>query len=104
VDGVLEEGGGPFWFLAQESLPQRLKEGLTGTAQVEEIPIEPGSACDGRQVKEIPWPEHFVIASLRRGAQIIIQKGDTRLCVGDILTVVGEAASIHEVRLICHKD
>lgn len=104
VDAALEEGGGPFWFLPQESLPQRLKEGLTGTAQVVEIPIEPGAACDGRQVKDIPWPEHFVIASLRRGAQIIIPKGDTNLCAGDILTVVGEAATVHEVRLICQKD
>ena len=104
VDAELEEGSGPFWFVPQESLPQRLKEGLTGTAQVEEIPIETGAACDGRQLKDLSWPEHSVIVSLRRGAQIIIPKGDTGLCGGDILTVVGEAATIHEVRLLCQKD
>jgi len=104
VDAELEEGSGPFWFVPQESLPQRLKEGLTGTAQVEEIPIETGAACDGRQLKDLSWPEHSVIVSLRRGAQIIIPKGDTGLCGGDILTVVGEAATIHELRLLCQKD
>jgi monovalent cation:H+ antiporter, CPA1 family len=103
VDAALEDGGGPFWFLPQESLPQRLKEGLSGTTQVEEILIEPGAACDGQQVRAIAWPEHFVIASLRRGAQIIIPKGDTALLAGDMLTVVGETASINNARSLCQK-
>jgi CPA1 family monovalent cation:H+ antiporter len=103
VDAALEESGGPFWFVPQESLPRRLKDGITGTALVEEIAIESGSACEGQQVKDVPWPEHFVIASLRRGTQGLIPKGDTDLRVGDILTVVGEAATIHEARRFCQK-
>ena len=104
VDAALEEGGGPFWFLPQESLPQRLKEGLIGTALVEEIPIEPDAACDGHQVKDVSWPKHYVIAILRRGTHLIIPMGDTVLCAGDILTMVGEATSIREARRLCQKD
>ena len=104
VDAALEEPGGPFWFLPQESLPHRLKEGITGTAQVEEIPIESGSACDGQQVKKILWPEHFVIASLRRGTQVLIPKGDSTLQAGDMLTVVGESKTLAEARRFCQKD
>jgi len=104
VDAVLEEGGGPYWFVPQESLPQRLKDGITGTALVEEIPIQQGAACDGRQVKDIPWPAHFVIVSLRRGTQVLIPKGGTTLYAGDILTAVGENPAIRDARRLCQKD
>ncbi|MBE3142393.1 MAG: TrkA C-terminal domain-containing protein, partial [Planctomycetes bacterium] len=104
VDAALEEGGGPFWFVPQDSLPHRLKDGITGNADVEEIRIESGATCDGRQVKDVSWPEHFVIASLRRDTQVLIPKGDTVLCEGDILTVVGEVATIHEAQRLCQKD
>jgi monovalent cation:H+ antiporter, CPA1 family len=103
VDAALEDGGGPFWFVAQESLPHRLKDGLGGNADVEDIRIEAEAFCDGIQVKDVAWPEHFVIASLRRGTQILIPKGDTVLCEGDILTVVGEAAALREARRLCQK-
>jgi NhaP-type Na+/H+ and K+/H+ antiporter len=104
VDAALEDGGGPFWFVPQESLPRRLKNGITGTAQVEEITIESGSVCNGKHLKDIPWPDHFVIASLRRGSQVIIPKGDTDLSTGDVLTVVGEEATILEARAFCKKE
>ena len=41
VDAALEEGGGPFWFVPQDSLPRRLKDGLTGNTEVEEIESSP---------------------------------------------------------------
>jgi CPA1 family monovalent cation:H+ antiporter len=104
VDAELEGSGGPFWFVPADSLPQRLKEGITGTAQVEEITVESNAVCDKQRVKDVPWPEHFVIASLRRGVQIIIPKGSTHLYAGDILTVVGEAATIQTARLLCQKE
>jgi CPA1 family monovalent cation:H+ antiporter len=103
VDSAIQEGGGPFWFVPQESLPRQLKEALVDQAQVDEITIEAGAACDGQAVKAMAWPEHFVIASIRRGAQIIIPKGDTTLCAGDRLTVVGGAATLKEARQFCRK-
>ena len=103
VDAALEDGGGPFWFVPQDSLPHRLKDGLTGNAEVEDIRVESEAFCDGIQVKDVPWPEHFVIASLRRGTQILIPRGDTVLCEGDILTVVGVAAALDEARRLCQK-
>ena len=81
-----------------------MKEGITGTAEVEEISIESGTPCDGKGVGEIQWPQNFVIASLRRGNQILIPKGDTILFSGDSLTVVGESDSILEARRICEKN
>jgi NhaP-type Na+/H+ and K+/H+ antiporter len=103
IDAALEEGGGPFWFVPQDSLPRRLKDGITGNADVEEIQIESGAACDGRQVKDVAWPAHFVIASLRRDTRLVIPMGDTILCAGDVLTVVGEATTLREARRLCQK-
>jgi CPA1 family monovalent cation:H+ antiporter len=103
VDGALEGGGGPFWFVPQESLPHRLKDGLSGNAEVADIRVEAGAPINGMQVKDVTWPDHFVIASLRRGTQMLIPKGDTVLCEGDVLTVVGEATALREARRLCQK-
>ncbi len=98
IDATMDESEGPFWFLPPESLPQRLKESITDAALVEEIMIDSNASCVGLEVKDILWPDHFVIVSLRRGTQILIPKGDTTLKSGDILTVVGEPGSILEAR------
>ena len=44
-----------------------------------------------------------MIARLRRGSQVLIPRGDTVLCEGDILTAVGEAAALREARRLCQK-
>ena len=103
VDAEIEHGGGPFWFVPKSSLPQRLTEGITGQTEVDDLHIESGSAVEGKQVKDILWPDHFVIARLRRGNQIIIPKGDTILKPADILTIVAEKESIQIARQLCSK-
>jgi Trk K+ transport system NAD-binding subunit len=52
---------------------------------------------------DIQWPKHFVIASIKRGNQVIIPKGNTILLANDLLTMVGENASIEEARQFCEK-
>ncbi|OJX45877.1 MAG: Na+/H+ antiporter [Chloroflexi bacterium 44-23] len=99
IDAEMEQGGGPFWFVPPSSLPERLQEGLTGKAEVEEIKIDVGSKAADIQVKDIRWPDHFVIARLRRGTQVIIPRGDTYLRAEDLLTVVGEKEAIDQARV-----
>lgn len=98
IDAALENEDETFWYVPQESLPQRLNEGLSGSASVSEIVVEADAACNGQQVMDIQWPKHFVIASVKRGNQVIIPKGDTILKVNDLLTMVGEEASIEEAK------
>jgi len=45
ADAELEAGGGPFWFVPQASLAQRIKECLTDLTEVDEITVESGVAC-----------------------------------------------------------
>jgi CPA1 family monovalent cation:H+ antiporter len=102
TDAALEDGNRPFWFIPQESLPQRLKGVLSETTQVEQIIIEPGTICDQKQVKGVPWPKDFVIASIRRGTERLVPKGGTILQAGDIMTVVGDAETLKEAKVLCH--
>lgn len=103
IDAALENEDETFWYIPQESLPQRLNEGLSGSATVSEVVVNSGATCDGRQVMDIQWPKHFVIASIKRGNQVIIPKGDTVLLANDLLTMVGENTSIEEARQFCEK-
>jgi Trk K+ transport system NAD-binding subunit len=44
-----------------------------------------------------------VIASIKRGNQVIIPKGNTIILANDLLTMVGENSSIEEARQFCEK-
>ncbi|MBE0685439.1 MAG: Na+/H+ antiporter [Anaerolineaceae bacterium] len=103
IDAALDNEDEEFWYVPQESLPQRLNEGLSGSATVSDVVVDSGAACDGQQVMDIQWPKHFVIASIKRGNQVIIPKGNTIILANDLLTMVGENASIEVARQFCEK-
>lgn len=65
-----------------------------------EIQIQPGSACTGKSLKDVTWPRESIVASLRRGSQVMIPHGDTILAAGDILAVVCDETSIDAVRVM----
>lgn len=52
---------------------------------------------------DIQWPKHFVIASIKRGNQVIIPNGDPIFLANDFLTMVGENSSIEAARQYCGK-
>jgi CIC family chloride channel protein len=76
----------------------------TGSLSVEEITIQPDAACDGRRVREVTWPRDAVIASVRRGRQMLIPHGDTLLKAGDVLVVVAEGEARAALQRLCEKD
>lgn len=76
----------------------------TGALSVEEIVIQPDATCDRRRVREIVWPRDAVIASVRRGGQMLIPHGDTLLKAGDVLVVVAEGEARVELQRLCQKD
>jgi len=69
--------------------------------EVNEIVIETRSACAGRQVSEISWPRNCVIASLRRGEEMLIARGETILHEGDILMMIADESALREVQRLC---
>lgn len=86
--------------------PQHAPEGSEGNAKLEmrEMVVDPGSACDGQRVRYIPWPEHFVIASVQRGSQTIVASGETLLMAGDTLNTLANEKAFREARGFCQAD
>ncbi len=71
----------------QHAVEQARLHHLTG-AHVVEYTVRPGAALAGKALKDIDLPGEWVIASVRRGDKLIVPHGDTRIAVGDVLTIV----------------
>ena len=82
---------------------QQARLGILSGAQIEEIRIEQGAPCAGRQVKQVGWPRDSIIASIRRGSRLLIPRGETLLQAGDVLTVVLESKDSDAVRRLCRR-
>lgn len=68
-----------------------------GAYSVEEIPVH-NSAVDRKHVKDIPFPKSGSLVVLRRENEIFIPHGDTHILLGDLVTVIGNAAALEEFR------
>jgi CIC family chloride channel protein len=75
-----------------------------GNVRVFEFLIEAGSSCDGKRVKEVPWPSNCLVTSLRKGRNVVIPHGNTVLNSGNTLVVVTEGGSEEQVAQLCMAD
>ncbi len=101
VDTMLADTTSPFWFVAADSLPDRLRSRVKGDAEVEELILEANSAANGKTIASVGWPENLIIASIRRGEEVVIPRGSTRLQAGDTLTVIADNNGIQRARELC---
>lgn len=62
-----------------------------------------GSMLDSKQIKEIKWPAHCLLVSVKRGDREIIPKGDTVIYPGDYLIVLTNEDKVAKINdaLIC---
>jgi len=65
----------------------RLQTRIAPGTDFHEVEVPSGSVADGRLLKEIPLPAGVTVVSVRRGTQVVVPDGNTRLTTGDILTV-----------------
>ncbi len=70
---------------------------------VNDVVVEDCSLCVGKKMSEIPFPRECVIASVRRGGQVFIPRGNTLLHAGDTLVVVAQGAAQNEVMRLCRE-
>lgn len=64
----------------------RLQARVAAGADFHEAEIPVGSVADGRLLKELPIPGGATVVSIRRGLQVLVPDGNTRLAHGDVLT------------------
>lgn len=86
---------------AQRQAAARLDAFTPATVRVHEVTIAPGAAAEGKPLRDIPFPPGCLVASVRRGDQIEVPNGETRLQAGDVLTLVAEDAVLPKALAIC---
>ena len=82
----------------------RLDAMTPARVDVSDVVIEPGAPVAGKKMKEIPFPQGCLVASLRRGGEVLIPHGETVLYEGDVLVVVAQAAELQDVLRLCRLD
>lgn len=83
---------------------QQARLGTFSGVDVQEINIQSGAKCDGRAVRDVEWPRDCVIASVRRGSNLFIPRGETILKAGDALVFVAEGEARNTVVELCKKE
>jgi Trk K+ transport system NAD-binding subunit len=62
------------------------------------VTIPPGSLVTGLTVAELDLPRAAVLVSIRRGRDLLIPHGDTKLESGDVVTALCERQYSEELR------
>lgn len=57
-------------------------------------------AWHGARLKEIPLPPGVLVLSVRRGTQLLVPHGHTRVELGDRLALFGEPDELEDVALL----
>ncbi|WP_425392457.1 cation:proton antiporter [Ekhidna sp.] len=70
-----------------------------GMYRVEEILIK-RKEIHRKLVKEVAFPPSGSLVIQRRNSEIFIPHGDTHLLIGDVITVIGNSAALHDFREI----
>jgi H+/Cl- antiporter ClcA len=66
-----------------------------------EIVVPMGTTLEGKQVKEINWPNHCLLVGIKRGNDELIPKGDSIVYAGDYLIVlVDEIRAAHTKKIL----
>lgn len=83
--------------LELEHRHQQMHLGSQSGSHVIEMNILPGSASDGRAIRDLHLPPQTIITAIRRNEETIIPRGDTILRGGDHITVLAMPDQVPEV-------
>jgi CIC family chloride channel protein len=79
-------------------------DALTPTRMdISDVEVEAGAQAADKRMKDIPFPQECLIASVRRGGQVFIPRGETVLRAGDELVVVADGAAREDVFRLCRQ-
>jgi CIC family chloride channel protein len=67
-------------------------------AEFIDVPLQAGSSSEGKTIAELHIPRAAVLVSVRRGHDLVIPHGDTRLEAGDIVTALCDRGCAEQVR------
>ncbi len=91
--------------LRREEVRRRAGITATSTAYAEfvDIVLAPNSHAVGKTIAELGLSRAMVLVSIRRGEELIIPHGDTRLATGDIVTALCERECVQQVKTMLNQ-
>lgn len=66
-------------------------------ATIDQVLVSEKSSAAAKTLKEISLPKNALITAIKRGKEIIIPDGNTRLMHGDSVTVIGKKGDVQKV-------
>ncbi len=72
-------------------------------AQFIDLHVPPNSNVEGKTIADLKLPRAAVLVSIRRGHELVIPHGDTKLFVGDVVTALCERDCILNVRKVLNE-
>ncbi|CAA7599860.1 Regulator of K+ conductance, C-terminal [Acididesulfobacillus acetoxydans] len=82
------------------SLGAEGKSPAGGKQVITEVAVCLGSQLEGKRIKDVSWPAHSLIVSIRRGDEEIIPNGNTRILAGDNMYTLVDEARLGEVKAV----
>jgi len=82
----------------------RLQARVAPGTDFHDVEVTVGSVADHRLLKEIPLPSGVTVVSVRRGTQVLVPDGNTRLTAGDVLTVFARHGLHDQLLARMHAD
>jgi CIC family chloride channel protein len=74
--------------LAGQLNTDQIKLAAAANTNILKLHVNAGSLADQHPIRDLPWPQGSIVASVWRNRETIVPRGDTLLQAGDILTVV----------------
>ncbi len=71
-----------------------------GTASISEVVLPPHYAHRGVPIGELGLPRQSIVASVSRGSELIIPRGDVTLEPGDKLLIIAQNSELHKISQI----
>lgn len=84
--------------LEQQHRRESLRLGRLTDTEILELRLEPGMKSVGKHIKELQLPAQTLITSVRRGDEVIIAHGETRLEPGDQLVIMTRSGTGEAIR------
>ncbi len=79
------------------NLGEKLPFGSRKHKAILEFAVCMGSELDGKQIKEVKWPSHCLLVSIKRGALEILPNGETVIYPGDYLVVLTNEDKVSKI-------
>jgi CIC family chloride channel protein len=73
-------------------------------AQFIDLHVPPNSNVAGKTIADLELPRAAVLVSIRRGHELVIPHGDTKLFVGDVVTALCERDCISKMRTVLNES